>query len=177
MTPRSESPGRQGLEQLGGLGLQRGSERGPHAPGLRPPRAPFALLPPPAASCAALRDPGRLPGSGAALRDPGMFCPAPAPKLPRKPHDPSERAEREMLSPWDLQVPGSFPDLVTQFPREREGRVYSCQRRSPNGGESLRLRPTDLSPTAGQGRRDTPGSAEGNTEGPGTASSEPLLPS
>ncbi|CAI9152025.1 unnamed protein product, partial [Rangifer tarandus platyrhynchus] len=42
--------------------------------------------------------------------------------------------------------------LVTQFPREREGRVYSCQRRSPNGDESLRLRPTDLSPTAGQGR-------------------------
>ena len=81
-----------------------------------------------------------------------LFCPAPAPKLPRKPHDPSERAEREMLSPWDLQVQGSFPDLVTQFPREREGRVYSCQRRSPNGGESLRLRPTDLSPTAGQGR-------------------------
>ena len=28
-----------------------------------------------------------------------------------------------------------------------------------------------------QGNYDTPGSPEGNTEGPGTASSEPLLPS
>lgn len=80
------------------------------------------------------------------------FALPPPPNYPGSPVTPQRELSGEMLSPWDLPVPGSFPDLVTQFPRERKGRVYSCQRRSPNGGESLRLRPTDLSPTAGQGR-------------------------
>ena len=37
--------------------------------------------------------------------------------------------------------------------------------------------PRSPSPVPTQKSPDTPGSPEGNTEGPGTASSEPLLPS
>ena len=45
-----------------------------------------------------------------------------------------------------------------------------------SGGRNLRLPPISDSART-QKSPDTPGSPEGNTEGPGTASSEPLLPS
>ena len=54
---------------------------------------------------------------------------------------------------------------LTQIPPGEEGH---CQRSSEKGRiESI----------FAQKSPDTPGSPEGNTEGPGTASSEPLLPS
>lgn len=70
----------------------------------------------------------------------------------QKPRHHSEIAEWGTRSPWNLLVPDSFSDLVTQFLREKQGSVYSCQRRSLKGGEGLCLGPTDHSPTAGQGR-------------------------
>ena len=45
-----------------------------------------------------------------------------------------------------------------------------CKKAKWLSGEALQIAVTQKSP-------DTPGSPEGNTEGPGTASSEPLLPS
>lgn len=51
---------------------------------------------------------------------------------------PSQIAERETRSPWDFTIPGSFSDLITQFPRESE-------RRSPRGGKGLRLGPISQS--------------------------------
>lgn len=83
---------------------------------------------------------------------------------------------------WDFAIPGSFSDLVTQFPRESERRVYSRQRRSPRGGEGLRLGPISLSPTAGQGRGSTgcsarlAGSARHSRERPGAQTLASAVP-
>ena len=89
----------------------------------------------------------------------------------------AERAHpaEEALRRWG---PGEWPGPARP---EWEWEARSWSPRPPSGAAEGRIwklgKCREWSPCAGQKSPDTPGSPEGNTEGPGTASSEPPLPS
>ena len=64
----------------------------------------------------------------------------------------------------------------TPILREGNGTWKILWTEEPGGLQSMGLLESDMTERP-QKSPDTPGSLEGNTEGPGTASSEPLLPS
>ena len=101
---------------------------------------------------------------------------------------------------WAISNPGTQPDVGTARNRAPQGaeptvgQPQASKERQGQGRGPARSRvseegnPAGLSSCSGglrplvelcvaQKSPDTPGSLEGNTEGPGTASSEPLLPS
>ena len=89
----------------------------------------------------------------------GSVCPRGRFPTTALPHLPALRGG-SFLSPWGLQK-GSAQNLLLKDPpwgaAPGKVRLAEAEGREPNLG--------------------APGSPEGNTEGPGTASSEPLLPS
>ena len=73
-----------------------------------------------------------------------------------------------------ISLEGTMLKLNLQYFGHLMRRVDSLEKTLMLGGIGGRRRRESCDP---QKSPDTPGSPEGNTEGPGTASSEPLLPS